>query len=56
MAQATGQDAYEIFGINNTRFYYKVVDAQIVFNKDKSGVTDSLTLYQCGREISGRKK
>lgn len=55
LAQATGQLAYEIFPKSETEFYYKVVDAQIVFNTDEKGQTGSLTLHQGGRVIEARK-
>ncbi|MFZ1675907.1 MAG: serine hydrolase, partial [Saprospiraceae bacterium] len=55
-AQATGQNKFEIFPKTTTDFYYKVVDAQIVFNKNAEGIVESLTLHQNGRDIPGRKK
>ena len=55
MAQATGQSQLEIFPISETKFYYKVVDAQITFNHDESGEVESLTLHQNGRNMPGKK-
>ncbi len=55
MSQASGQGAYEIFPKSSTEFYFKVVDAQITFNKDREGKTESLTLHQGGRDIVGKK-
>lgn len=54
-AQATNQQKFPIFPKSETEFYYKVVDAQIVFTKDKNGGVESLTLFQNGREIVGKK-
>ncbi|MGO3182665.1 MAG: serine hydrolase [Aequorivita sp.] len=54
-AQATGQAAFEIFPKSETEFYVKVVTAQIVFNKNEAGNVDSLTLFQSGQEILGKK-
>lgn len=54
-AQATGQAAAEIFPTSETEFYLKVVSAQIVFNKNEAGKVESLTLYQGGQEILGKK-
>ena len=55
-AQATGQLAYEIFAKSDTEFYYKVVDAQITFHSNDKGITNTLTLIQNGREVTGKKK
>jgi len=55
MAQATGQQKFEIFPMTNTKFYYKVVDAQITFHKDESSLVEKLTLHQNGRNIPGEK-
>lgn len=55
IAQATGQGAYPIFPKTENEFYYKVVDAQIVFNRNDHGEVKSLTLFQAGREIEGKK-
>ncbi|MDN3724810.1 serine hydrolase [Aequorivita sp. SDUM287046] len=54
-AQATGQPPFEIFPKSDTEFYVKVVPAQITFNKNKSGVVESLTLFQGGQEIVGKR-
>ena len=45
-AQATGQGKFEVFPEAKTKFFYKVVDAHIVFNLSEAGVVESLTLYQ----------
>ncbi|MDC7999608.1 serine hydrolase [Aequorivita todarodis] len=54
-AQATGQPAFEIFPKSENEFYVKVVSAQINFNKDGNGAVESLTLFQGGQEIVGKK-
>jgi len=54
-AQATGQGKFEIFPEAETKFFYKVVDAQIMFNLSESGVVESLILYQGGREMLAKK-
>ncbi|MBL7858988.1 MAG: serine hydrolase [Cyclobacteriaceae bacterium] len=56
MAQATGQAKLEIFPETPTRYFYKVVDAQIEFIKSSEGKFDSLILYQGGQKIEGRRK
>lgn len=46
--QATGQSEVELFPASETRFYLKVVDAQVTFNKDEAGQVSNLTLHQGG--------
>ena len=55
MAQATGQPKFEIFASAPTEFFLKVVDAQITFVKDASGVVTQLVLHQGGRDMAGKK-
>jgi uncharacterized protein YneR len=56
MSQATGQQKIELFAETKTRFFLKVVDAQVEFKANASGNYDSIVLYQGGREIPGKKK
>lgn len=56
MAQATNQSKQQIFPESPTRFFYKIVDAQIEFNTDAQDKVTSLTLFQNGRESKGEKK
>jgi hypothetical protein len=49
MAQATGQQKFELFAESETKFFYKVVDARITFDKDK------LTLHQNGQDMPARR-
>jgi len=53
--KATGQQVVDIFPKSETEFYLKVVDAQIVFNKNDTGEIDSLTLFQGGQEMIGKR-
>ncbi|GLR17310.1 serine hydrolase [Portibacter lacus] len=53
--QATGQGAAEIYPKSETEFYLKVVNAQIVFNKNAAGEVESLTLIQGGNEMVSKK-
>jgi CubicO group peptidase (beta-lactamase class C family) len=55
MTEATGQSKIEIFPESESRFFLKVVDAQLAFVKNDKGVVDKLILYQGGREIPGKK-
>ncbi|MBX2965361.1 MAG: serine hydrolase [Cyclobacteriaceae bacterium] len=54
-AQATGQQAFEIFPESATKFFLKVVEAQIEFFKNEQGEVTSMTLYQGGRAMPGKK-
>lgn len=53
--QATGQGANKIYPKTDTEFYLKVVEAQLVFNKNAEGVVESLILKQGGREMPAKK-
>jgi CubicO group peptidase (beta-lactamase class C family) len=55
MAQATGQDKAQIFPESETKFFYKVVDAQIDFEKGKDGKVEKLILHQNGQDMPGMK-
>jgi CubicO group peptidase (beta-lactamase class C family) len=50
MTQATGQGKLEVFPESDTKFFLKVVDAQITFVKDDSGRVTHLILHQGGRD------
>ncbi len=54
-AQATGQQKLPIFPEAPERFFYKVVDAQLVFSLDPSGKVTGLTLHQNGNAVPGAK-
>ena len=54
--QATGQDKFQVFAESETKFYYKVVDAQISFVADDAGATNSLILHQNGAEQPAMKR
>lgn len=56
MTQATGQGANEMFAESEDRFFLKVVDAQVRFNRDEAGEITSITLFQGGQEIPGPKE
>ncbi len=55
-AQATGQPEIEIFPESETRFFLKVVDAQIDFVRGADGKVTGLVLHQNGRDLPGRRK
>ncbi|MEM7085507.1 MAG: serine hydrolase [Bacteroidota bacterium] len=51
----TGQPKAELFAEDETTFFLKVVQAQVVFTTDDNGVAQSLTLHQGGRKMEGKK-
>ena len=55
-AQATGQPKFEIFPESETKFFLKVVDAQIEFVKGADGKVTNLVLHQGGRDMPGKRK
>jgi CubicO group peptidase (beta-lactamase class C family) len=55
MAQATNQDKVQIFPESDIKFFYKVVNAQITFEKNKDGKVTKLVLHQNGRDMPGIK-
>lgn len=53
--QATGQPRFEVFPESPNRFFMKVVDAVVEFNADDTGAVTSMTLFQGGQDIRGKK-
>ena len=50
-AQVTGQEAAEIFPLSETEYFYRIVDAQLVFETDAGGRATGLVLRQFGEEM-----
>ena len=48
--QLTGQPQFPIFAESETKFFLKVVDAQLEFFMDASGAVTHAVMYQNGRE------
>ncbi|MFN2567169.1 MAG: serine hydrolase [Gemmatimonadaceae bacterium] len=55
-AQATGQPKAPIFAESETKFFYRVVNAQLSFTRDTSGAVTGLILHQGGRDQPGRRR
>jgi D-alanyl-D-alanine-carboxypeptidase/D-alanyl-D-alanine-endopeptidase len=53
MVQATNQEEYEVFPESNTRFFYRVVDAQLTFEVGADGSATAVVLHQNGRDRRG---
>jgi CubicO group peptidase (beta-lactamase class C family) len=56
MTQATGQDPARIWPEGDDRFFLKVIDAQIGFNRDADGTITGATLFQNNREFPAPKE
>ena len=54
-ARATGQSELELFPLTATRFYDKVVNAQMEFFANDKDEISKMVLYQNGREMPGEK-
>ena len=55
MTQATGQNKLEVFAESETKFFLKVVDAQLTFGKDVEGNVTHVTLHQNGQDRKAPK-
>lgn len=54
-SQLTGQNTYRIFAESEMLFFYKVVDAQIQFEKNEKGEISNLFLLQNGKKIEAKR-
>jgi CubicO group peptidase (beta-lactamase class C family) len=50
-AQITGQPAFPIFPSAKDRFFYKIVDAQLDFERDADGKVVAVVLHQSGLDL-----
>lgn len=48
MVQATGQQKFQVYPESKTKFFYKVVNAQLTFVTDENGKPERLILHQNG--------
>ena len=55
MTQATGQPKFPVFAESETKFFLKVVDAELEFVKNDKGEVTHLILHQGGRDVKGPK-
>jgi hypothetical protein len=56
MSQATGQAKVPVYAETETKFFLKVVEASIEFQKDASGAVTGLVLQQSGMTVPAPKK
>ena len=54
--QATGQPRFPVYASAKDEFFYKVVDAQITFQRDATGRVNGLVLHQGGLNQAAAKK
>jgi hypothetical protein len=55
-AQLTGQQAFPVFPYETDRFFYKVVDAQLHFERDEEGLVEAVVLHQNGEQRAPKMK
>lgn len=56
MTQATGQPKFPLFAESETKFFLKVVDAEVEFFKNDKGEVTHIILHQAGRDVKGTGK
>ena len=54
-AKATGQSTFDIFPRTESSFFYKIVDAQIDFVRNRKGEVESIMFHQNGQHLPGKK-
>ena len=55
ISQVSGQGKVPLFATSETKFFPKVVDAEIEFGKDDRGVVTHLVLHQGGRDMKASR-
>jgi hypothetical protein len=55
-AQLTGQQRFRIYPESDSKFYYRVVDAQITFECDAEGKVQRLILHQNGKDMPAARQ
>jgi CubicO group peptidase (beta-lactamase class C family) len=53
--QATSQPRVEVYPATETKFYLKVVDAQVTFVRDADGSVNELILHQGGKDMPAKR-
>ena len=56
MTQATGQPKFPMFAESETKFFLKVVDAQVEFFRNEKGAVTHLILHQGGQDMKAQRK
>lgn len=55
MIQATGQPKLPVYASSEKEFFYKVVEARVVFDVNEEGKATGLTLHQAGMKLPGKR-
>jgi len=55
MTQLTGQRKFPLFAESETKFFLKIVDAQVDFAKDNKGEVTHFVLHQNGHDVTARR-
>lgn len=55
-AQLTGQPRFRLYAESESKFFLRVVDAQVSFNRAAGGKVESLTLHQGGDQVARKIK
>ena len=56
MTQATGQPKFPVYPESQTKFFLKVIDAEVDFVTDEKGQVNSVILHQGGQDHKGVRK
>ena len=56
MTQITGQPKFELFAESETKFFLKVVEAEVEFSTDTSGAVTHIVIHQGGRDTKAMRK
>ena len=56
MTQITGQPKFQLFAESESKFFLKVVEAQVDFLKDAKGAVTGLVIHQGGRDITAQRR
>jgi CubicO group peptidase (beta-lactamase class C family) len=56
MTQMTGQPKFPVFAESETRFFLKLVDAQVEFVKNAQGAVTRVLIHQAGRDATALRK
>ncbi len=54
-AQLTGQPRAPVFAASDTKFFYRVVEAELTFSRNADGAVTAVTLHQGGADQKARK-
>jgi CubicO group peptidase (beta-lactamase class C family) len=53
--EVAGEPKFELFPESETKFFLKIIDAQITFHRDEKGKVTGFTLHQASQDMSAKK-